>query len=312
MPKTRFNIKSDGIAASLALTLSPNNLATLKDCFTNSLSRCHTILNHDFGELVELHQPRTVQKEWAKKSHKDLAIMSIGAVMSSLDYYHSKMLPDNTLRDMNHSSCGSDLAKVNRKHCWERTVDFLEGGAGVILAWMTVRHLLPNNLFPEKLLIKRINRATKYVVDSKSLKVEFAHSSLMAGGRHWFFEKTKRQWEKIKKSLDGGDPCALILINRSENISSHLCVLAYDYKVVEDTRFKISIFDTMEPSRIHEISLDFIESKVGIVSTLQHSGSAVIQGIILIELPTKKPPIKRGRKIASYFLLPQINWWINR
>ncbi|MGD8941381.1 MAG: hypothetical protein PVJ72_18535 [Gammaproteobacteria bacterium] len=308
MPKTRFEPQLDGIAFPYAMSFSQQEFAAIQRIHQLAITPALEHLRSDFGPLLNLYDPAPELKNWARAANHDITPFAGGLVFTLLDYYYAHSLPPKDARNPQFLIQPTKAAQSIRQHCWERTLSYLSYAAPHLLVWSAVRNLLPVDLFPERLFTDQIKRAAGQLGDYHDLNIQYAYSIPKAGGHRWLHQQTLAQWETIKRCLDQGKPCPVVLVNRSTRVAAHLCVLVYDYKEQSDQLKTLRVFHTLEPDTQHRITIDFEQEKVGMLATLTHPGTEALQGLLHVPYIHVRPPLGTNEQIMRFTQLPRLYW----
>jgi len=311
MPKTRFKPMVDGIAFPYALSFTDEEFNSIQDCFRQAITPANEHLQSDFGLLIKCYDTGSNFHHWIDETCEGTIPYTGGLVFTILDYYYTKTVLPKGILNPAYLSQDSTFAKSFRKNLWSRASNYLSSTAPRILLWTAVRNLLPANIFPDKTLTKQIRSAVKNLDICDDIQVHYSYDIPKAGGYRWAYQNTLEQWKSIKTKLDHGNPCPILLINHTTQINSHHCVLAYDYTEISPTQIKIEVFNTLEPTITHHISIDFSQEKVGILSTFNNMSNEALTGILLINYSPKQPALPFIKKILRYTLYPQLSWHIH-
>lgn len=310
--KTRFAPSVDGVSLPYALDIDEKFRQQILLHYQESFEDCLDLLKKDFGEIINHYQLIPTFEKWTAQKTTDFSILSIGSILLTLDYFKSKILPNDNLRKPLSLSNDSKITLAYRNELRQRVSGSLSLIAARILQWSTVSHLLPVKVLPEIIIKEQILSAGKRWLEPAKTEIEFNYTHPSTGSYPWLHQQTQLEWLKVKEKLDQGIPCAVILFNRTSVLSSHLCVLAYAYEMLDSNRVLITVFNSLEPKKHHQISVDFSGDKVGILTTLKHPGNETLQGFIYFRHDKKKPPLLLRREILRYALIPQLKWWIKR
>jgi len=305
----RFKTRFDGIALPYALGIDESVLPAYSSIFGQSVKQCVEDLHVEFGPAMNLYPLSNQLTLWVDSLRPNVLVLTGGAVLTILDFFHTKHCPPALLQRPASFVESEEFTHIFLPYIQARTIDFLHQSAATILLWSAVRHLIPVKVLPESILKNQIHVSSAPYVEKTEFKVSLDITSIKPGGFRWLYDQSKQEWNKIRKLLDNKQPCPVVLVNRSVDLASHVCVLAIDYKECGEEKIQLTVYDTRSPKQTHQISLDFSKQKMGIITTFSNPESSVLQGIICVAYKQKKPPTLKGKKWLRLVGIRKLVWW---
>lgn len=152
-----------------------------------------------------------------------------GMCFSALDYHlHGGGL---SLPRGQHANDQPAPGTSLRRYIWERQLDSLVSDAVKFLAWLVVLNYVPS-VWPFR------------------------------GGARWLLVRSKREWGKLRASVDAGKPVVIGLTRATKRVYDNHQVLAVGYREVDETRVTIIVYDPNCPDRESTIDIEFEEQQL--------------------------------------------------
>lgn len=305
----QFKIKLDGVALPHALESDTFELLDYPLIFEHSLKPCLEALYAEFGPSLNLYPLTRELSVWIRAINPNVLMLTSGTVFTMLDFFHTKHCPPSFLQDPRSMYDSTEFTQIYSSYIHARATDFFQQSFPIIMVWSAVRHLIPAQVLPKRIVTKQIYTASLPYVDKENIKISLNISSIKLGGYHWLYAQTKHEMTKIKEQLDAQQPCPIILINRSIDLVTHVCVLALEYTEKSKNEIHLTVFDTMTPQQTHQILIDFSMQKLGVITSFTNPERRALQGIICASYQRKKPPTRKGRKWLRIIGIEKIVWW---
>jgi len=115
-----------------------------------------------------------------------------------------------------------------RDYIWQRQMDSLMPDASRFLAWLIILNHIPAS-WPFK------------------------------GGPAWLLARSEREWQRVKASLDTGEPIPIGLVRETSNVFDNHQVLAIGYEERGKDQATLFVYDPNCPDQVSAISLTFGE-----------------------------------------------------
>lgn len=147
-----------------------------------------------------------------------------GMCFTVLDFYRAGLPLPRGMHAGDQPAGGTSL----HNYIWRRQMDSLVPDASRFLAWLIILNYIPA-AWPFK------------------------------GGRARLLAQSKREWQRIKASLDAGEPIPIGLVRDTKNIFDNHQVLAIGYEETGEDRAILFVYDPNCPDHISAISLTFGE-----------------------------------------------------
>jgi hypothetical protein len=152
-----------------------------------------------------------------------------GMCFAVLDYYlHEGGL---SLPRGQHASDQPAPGTSMRRYIWERQLDSLISDGVKFLAWLVILNYVPP-VWP------------------------------FHGGARWLLARSRREWGKLRASLDAGKPVVIGLTRVTKRVYDNHQVLAIGYREVDGTRATIIIYDPNCPDSESTIDIEFEEQQL--------------------------------------------------
>lgn len=147
-----------------------------------------------------------------------------GMCFTALDFYRaSRPIP----RDQEANGRPAPGAPLHR-YIWKRQIDSIVSDGARFLAWLIIlNHVHP--AWPFK------------------------------GGPAWLLARSRKEWQKLKASIDTGDPIPIGLVRATKHVYDNHQVLAIGYDEVGEARGMIYLYDPNCPNRKSTIHIQFGE-----------------------------------------------------
>jgi hypothetical protein len=152
-----------------------------------------------------------------------------GMCFAALDYYlHGGGL---SLPRGQHANDQPAPGTGLRRYIWERQLDSLVSDAVKFLAWLVILNYVPS-VWPFR------------------------------GGARWLLARSKREWGKLRASMDAGKPVVIGLTRVTKRVYDNHQVLAIGYSEVDETRVMITVYDPNCPDSESTIDIVFEEQQL--------------------------------------------------
>ena len=152
-----------------------------------------------------------------------------GMCFTALDFYlHGAGLPlPRGQRANDQPAPGLRL----RRYIWKRQLDSLVSDAARFLVWLVVLNYVPS-AWPFR------------------------------GGTRGLLVRSRREWKKLKASVDAGKPVSIGLVRTTKNVYENHQVLAIGYDEIDEAHGTIILYDPNCPDRESMIRIEFGEQQL--------------------------------------------------
>ena len=79
------------------------------------------------------------------------------------------------------------------------------------------------------------------------------------GGTRWLLARSKKEWQKLKASVDRGEPASIGLMRDAKNVYDNHQVLVIGYDEVDETHDTLTLYDPNCPGQESTIRIEFGE-----------------------------------------------------
>jgi hypothetical protein len=118
-----------------------------------------------------------------------------------------------------------------RRYIWERQLDSIVSDAAKFLVWLVVLNYVPS-VWPFR------------------------------GGARWLLARSRREWRKLRASVDAGRPVVIGLTRVTKRVYDNHQVLAIGYRELDETRATIIVYDPNCPDNESTIDIEFEEQQL--------------------------------------------------
>ncbi len=221
MPRTGFDPQVHGFAFANHWRLTDEGRQRLPEVFDTYVAR-RRILG-----VVGLHLGSLGLRLLRSKLEGHLAPhygLCGGMCFAALDFYRAALpLPRGRGAD-DQPEPGTWLYR----YIWHRQLDSLVSDAMRFLVWLIVLSYVPA-AWPFR------------------------------GGAAWLLARSRREWRKLKASLDAGEPVPIGLVRDTRNVYENHQVLALGYDEIDQAHIAIALYDPNCPGGASTLSIEFGE-----------------------------------------------------
>jgi hypothetical protein len=147
-----------------------------------------------------------------------------GMCFAALDFYVREGAPPFPRGQ--HASDNPAPGTPLRRYIWKRQLDSLVSDGARFLIWLVILNYVPSG-WPFR------------------------------GGPRWLLARSKREWGKLKASVDEGRPVLIGLVRATGNVYENHQVLAIGYEEADEANGAIILYDPNCPDRASIISIRF-------------------------------------------------------
>ncbi len=94
------------------------------------------------------------------------------------------------------------------------------------------------------------------------LILNHAPARLFRGGPGWLLARSRREWSKLKASIDAGEPVPILLVRDTQDVFGNHQVLAIGCDHAQADRGAIYVYDPNCPGQVSTIEIDFGEKQL--------------------------------------------------
>ena len=229
MTQTMFDPHIHGFAFVNRWEFDEEELQQLHKTFASYLTWGTIVGTATFGLLGALFIPRGIRAlRDAMESHLSPVYGLCGGMcFTALDFYKAgRPLPRGQHRD-DQPAAGTDP----RRYLWKRQLKSLVSDGARFMAWLIALNYVPP-AWP------------------------------FQGGSGWLLARSKREWRKLRATIDRGEPIPIGLVRDVKNIYENHQVLAIGYDEVDETHGTIYLYDPNCPDRVSTIHIEFGERQL--------------------------------------------------
>ncbi len=226
MAQTTFEPQKHGFAFVNLWMLDEKDRQQLSETFTRCLKWSVILGTAAFGLPGALLVPRAIRAS-RDKLERDMARgygLCGGMCFTVLDFYKAGLPLPRGQHAGDQPIGGTPL----RNYIWRRQIDSLVPDAARFLAWLIILNHIPA-YWPFK------------------------------GGHAWLLAQSKREWRRVKASLDAGEPVPIGLVRETSNVFDNHQVLAIGYEERGKDQAALFVYDPNCPNQVSAISLTFGE-----------------------------------------------------
>jgi len=230
MSRTAFNHERHGFAFVNAWEFDDAEREQLRESFARYLTWGAVLGAAVFGPAGILFVPlgiRALRKELERHLSPGYGLCG-GMCFTALDFYHR---PDLHIPRGWHRDDRPAPRTPLRRYTWKRQVESIVSDGARFMAWLIALNHIPR-FWPCR------------------------------GGPAWLLARSKAEWQKLKTSVDAGNPVPIGLVRDAKNVYDNHQVLATGYEPVGDTQGTIYVYDPNCPDKESTIRFEFGEHKL--------------------------------------------------
>ena len=179
-----------------------------------------------------------------------------GMCFTALDYYRTNRPIPRGQDASERPAPGTGL----HRYIWKRQLDSIVRDGARFLAWLIILNHVPP-AWP------------------------------FGGGPAWLLARSRREWQKLRASIDAGDPVPIGLVRATKHIYDNHQVLAIGYDEVGETLGTIYLYDPNCPNRRATIHIQFGER---LLDGQESCGEAAPLRGFFCEVYTPSDPVRHG------------------
>ncbi|NLE45002.1 MAG: hypothetical protein GX620_09805 [Chloroflexi bacterium] len=145
-----------------------------------------------------------------------------GMCFVALDYYRSGLTPIQIGVGERRPVPGTDLYRA----LWKRQVQSMLTDGARFFVWALVLNYVPS-VWP------------------------------FGGGPRWLLARSRKEWRRLRASIDAGDPAPIGLVRDRKNVFDNHQVLVFGYDELDHEHVILQVYDPNCPGRLSTISLEF-------------------------------------------------------
>jgi hypothetical protein len=219
--KTAFRPDTHGYAFINSWQFDDSERQQMNEVLSSSSGSVFDSMPQSLSGILNSAMSRTVS-QWIESAMPDNYGLCGGMAFSSLDFFkQGKPLPTNA-RMSEHPTRATPAGAKLREYLWKRQLESFSINLPGLLSWMLM-----------------------------------LHGPIPGGGAGWLRDRSREEWEELKRHIDGDTPWPLALIGSSTNPFDNHQVLAYGYEDPGDGTGVIYLYDMNCPDREHTTRLDF-------------------------------------------------------
>jgi hypothetical protein len=256
MPKTNFDPATNGFSFINYWTFDDTERVKLSALFTGAIDDALAVLSPWFNSAFIAAGLNRRLTAWCANALPESYGLCGGMAFAALDYYDARLsFPPSQDVPTRDTAGGTTL----RDYLEQRQIESLRANLPTVLAWMAVLNLIPQ------------------------------WWAFQSGGM-WLLQRSKEQWEQLKRSIDAGTPQPLALVGTTSNPSENHQVLATGYDEQFDGTGVIYVYDMNCPRAEQTIRLDFHGSALQAVESCPSDGRGPLRGFICEKYQSILPP----------------------
>ncbi len=255
MPHTLFKADRDGFAFLNYWTFDPAEVQAICGAFVQATTGAASVLDPFFGLLL-LGGLNQKLKAAALKALPASYGLCGGMAFASLDYYNAGLeCPTCRTAPSRANADGTTM----RNYLEKRQLDSLRDNLARVLAWMAVLNWIPQWWSFES-------------------------------GAPWLLSQSRGEWNRLKQSIDEGNPQPLALIGATADPSHNHQVLAIGYEEAGDGTGVLDVYDMNCPGAEQSIQLDFRGPVLQAVESCPSADRGPLRGFICEKYFPSIPP----------------------